>query len=458
MMKGAMIMNATDELMRKTIMSAYDYVCRDPEKNLPGLLEKLIRMDPAGIALRHQATDFLNTYNNPNGVPRQLVQSFFTDVDDNVRRKLFENIVVNGTLIGSPLRKKLAEKHDCNIPWLMVLDPTTACNLHCTGCWAADYGHTMNLTVDELDDVINQGTEIGCYDYMFAGGEPMMRKDDILELCRRHQDCEFMIFTNGTLIDEEFADKMLEVANLVPAISIEGYEEDTDFRRGAGTFRQVIKAMNILHERKLAFGASSCYTRKSAELIGSEEYFDFIIGLGCKFMWCFSYTPVGVDAATELIITAEQRKMMYYNIRKFRTTKPLFAVDFYNDAKYVDGCIAGGRAYLHINANGDIEPCAFLHYSDSNIRKDKILDAMQKPLFKAFHDNEPFNKNMLRPCPLVDNPGMLPMMVKQSGAKSTDMMAPEDPMSLSQKCVPLAREWEPIARELWNEEQKQNKQ
>ena len=192
------------------------------------------------------------------------------------------------------------------------------------------------------------------------------------------------MFTNGTLIDDAFTDKLLEVGNLVPAISVEGYEKETDFRRGSGTFGRVMKAMEIMKKKKLIFGASCCYTRKNVELIGSDEYFDFLVGCGAKFMWCFSYTPIGKGADTSLMVTPEQRKFMYYNIRRLRSTKPLFAMDFYNDAKYVHGCIAGGRSYLHINANGDIEPCAFNHFSDANIRTDTLLEALRKPLFMLY--------------------------------------------------------------------------
>ena len=445
-------MNASENVKRKAAMDAYDYLCKDPDRNLPALLEKLIRMDPAGLALKQQATDLLNNYNRPNSPAKTLIMSFFHDVDDNVRRKMYENIVVNGTLIGSTNRRKLAKKYNRAFPWLILIDATSACNLHCNGCWAADYGHSMNLTLDEMDNVVKQANDLDCYLFLLSGGEPMTRKDDIFELCRRHPDCEFMMFTNGTLIDEKAADEMLEISNLLSAISIEGYEEQTDSRRGAGTYQKVLRAMSILKNKKIPFGASCCYTRKTAELIGSDEYFDFLIEQGAKWMWCFAYTPVGVDATTDLIITAEQREYMYHNIRRLRMEKPLLSMDFYNDAKYVDGCIAGGRVYLHINANGDLEPCAFIHYSDSNIRKDTLLEALQKPLFKSFDDNEPFNSNMLRPCPLVDNPGRLTLMVKTTGAHSTDMVSPENPRSLSDKCVPLAKAWAPVAEELWNKE------
>lgn len=448
-------MSASENLKRKAAMDAYEYLCKDPENNLPALLNKLIKLDPAGLALKKQATDLLNNYNRPNSPAKDLILSFFTEVNDRIREKMYENIVINGTLIGSTARRKLAKQYGRAFPWLILIDATSACNLHCTGCWAADYGHEMNLTLDEMDNVVKQANELDCYLFLLSGGEPMVRKDDLFELCRRHPDCEFMMFTNGTLIDEKAADEIIEIGNLLPAISIEGYEEQTDFRRGKGTYQRVLKTMSILKEKKIPFGASCCYTRKTAELIGSDEYFDFLISQGAKWMWCFAYTPVGVDATTDLIITAEQREYMYHNIRRLRNEKPLLAMDFYNDAKYVDGCIAGGRVYLHINANGDYEPCAFIHYSDSNIRTDTLLEALQKPLFKTFDQNEPFNDNMLRPCPLVDNPGRLTLMVKVTDAHSTDMIAPEDPKSLSAKCIPLAKEWAPKSKVLWEKEKEE---
>lgn len=144
--------------------------------------------------------------------------------------------------------------------------------------------------------------------------------------------------------------------------------------------------------------------------------------------------PVGNGAPTDLMASAEQREFMYHQVRKLRETKPLFTMDFWNDAEYVGGCIAGGRNYLHINANGDIEPCAFIHYSDSNINDKTLIEAFQSPLFMAYRKGQPFNENMLRPCPLLDNPGRLTDIVEKSGAHSTDMQMPEDVRQLSDKC------------------------
>jgi hypothetical protein len=147
--------------------------------------------------------------------------------------------------------------------------------------------------------------------------------------------------------------------------------------------------------------------------------------------------------------SAEQRKYMYDKVRAYRKTKPLFTMDFWNDGEYVNGCIAGGRNYLHINANGDIEPCAFIHYADRNIHENTILEALKAPLFQQYKKNQPFNCNHLRPCPLLDNPGRLTDMVEISGAKSTDMTSPEDVRELSGKCYQKAVEWAPVADDLW---------
>jgi hypothetical protein len=153
------------------------------------------------------------------------------------------------------------------------------------------------------------------------------------------------------------------------------------------------------------------------------------------------------------MVTPEERAYMYRRIREIRETKPIFAMDFWNDGEYAHGCIAGGRRYLHINAAGDVEPCAFIHYSNVNIHDVTLLEALQSPLFMAYRKRQPFNDNMLRPCPLLDNPEMLQAMVKESGAKSTDMEAPEDVDKLCAKTVDVAKAWSSVADRLWAERQ-----
>lgn len=435
-----------ESLQTAGLKQMISYMDRDPEENIP----KLLRWAERSGLLENQIAPVKKVLSDKNSVWYRYVMSLYSDIDKDVRRATFENFLVNATMIGCARQSKHSQEYNCNIPWAILLDPTSACNLKCVGCWASEYGNKLNLSFEELDDIVRQGKELGTFMYIFSGGEPLVRKKDIIRLCETHSDCQFLAFTNGTLIDEAFADEMLRVKNFVPAISVEGFEEATDARRGKGTYQALVRGMKILREKKLPFGISCCYTRYNTEVIGSDEFFDEMINMGAKFAWLFTYMPIGKDAPTDLIATAQQREYMYHTVRSFRKTKPIFTMDFWNDGEFVDGCIAGGRCYLHINANGDIEPCAFIHYSDSNIREKTLLEAYRSPLFMAYRNNQPFNENMLRPCPLLDNPGKLAMMVHESGAKSTDVIEPEDVDELSAKTKQAAENWAPIADSLWS--------
>lgn len=432
-----------------TMRQAIKYVSGSPEENLPKLLRWADHIDRAGNWMK-QREMFHEILDNPDNNWYQYVMGLYKDIDHAVLQTTFSNFLVNAGMIGYPKQRDLEKKLDCNIPWAILMDPTSACNLDCTGCWAAEYGNKLNMTYEELDSIINQANELGTYFFLYSGGEPLVRKHDLIKLCEAHPDCQFSAFTNGTLIDEAFADEMLRVKNFIPAISVEGFEADTDFRRGKGTFKEVERAMKILKKKKLPFGISCCYTSQNVKMIGSEEYFDQMIAWGAKFCWFFTYMPVGKEAAPELMVTAEQRKFMYEQIRKFRNTKPLFTLEFWNDGEYAGGCLAGGRRYLHINANGDMEPCAFIHYSDSNIHEKTLLEALQSPLFMEYRRGQPFNHNHLRPCPLLDNPSALVKAVNRSGAQSTDLQNPESVFDLTCKCIHTSEQWAPVADELWN--------
>ncbi len=440
------------ERFRKTaIKTAFGYIEKDPEKNMLKLLDWVDRLAGEGPdSFEPQREAFRTVLENPDGSMYRLIMDVFQSVDNGVLKAVFENFFLNANIIGWPIQEEMRKKYGCNIPWAILLDPTSACNLRCTGCWAAEYGGRLNLSFDEIDSIIRQGKELGVYMYIYTGGEPLVRKADLIALCEKHADCQFLAFTNATLIDEAFAGEMLRVKNLIPAISLEGFESATDGRRGDGVYRKAVRAMGILKEKRLPFGISACYTSENLDSISSDEFIDQLVEWGAKFIWYFHYMPVGNDAAPALLPSPRQRAVMYRRVREMRRTKPIFAMDFQNDGEYVGGCIAGGRRYLHINANGDADPCVFIHYSDSNIREKTLLECLQGPLFMAYHDGQPFNENHLLPCPMLENPRLLREMVHKTGAHSTDLQSPESVEHLCGKCADYAECWRPVAGELWN--------
>lgn len=385
----------------------------------------------------------------------QYISRIIDETDRHELKTFVLNFLYEAMSRGTSLIHQARAKYQCNVPWLILMDPTSACNLKCTGCWAAEYGHKLNLTLEEMDNLISQGKELGIYYYMYTGGEPLVRKNDLIKLCEMHPDCAFISFTNGTLVDEAFVKELKRVGNLYLAISLEGFEEANDDRRGKGVYQKVMHAMDLLKENGIIFGTSIAYTRNNIEYVTSDEFIDMEISKGVKFSMYFHLMPVGNDASPELMPTVEQRLMIKDRLRQIRAMKDgkgLFCFDFQNDGEYVGGCIAGGRNYFHINANGDAEPCVFIHYSNSNIRENTLIEILQSPLFMAYHNNQPFNDNHLRPCPMLENPDVLPRLVAESGAKSTDLQSPETVEHLCDKCRDYASCWGEVADKIWKEE------
>ena len=445
-------MSAMNTLKKFGLEQAFNYVYKDPDKNFIKIMDWADKFSGGGFPT--QRAMIREAISNPEHPYYPFIHRLVTDIDPHVMKTLVANFFINANLAGWKKQDECREKYGCNIPWAILLDPTSACNLHCTGCWAAEYGNKLNLSFDDMDSIVTQGKELGIYFYMMTGGEPMVRKKDIIELCRKHNDCVFFAYTNGTLVDEAFCKQMQEVGNLFLALSVEGEPDVNDMRRGEGVYNKVMHAMDLLKEHGLVFGTSICYTSANYKSVTSEDFIQMLVEKGCRYALYFHYMPVGNAASVDLLLNPEQRIYVKNRVREIRNMEHgpgIFTMDFQNDGEFVGGCIAGGRNYFHINANGDAEPCVFIHYSGANIRENTLLECLQQPLFMAYRDNQPFNDNMLRPCPMLENPEILQRMVHETGAHSTDVEEAEPVEHLCGKCEAYACEWKETADRLWKE-------
>ena len=438
--------------VKVTLDKVMKYIDKNPQENICKMLsvaEKLTKnIFPAGNLKKMK-----EVVRDDNNVWTKYALGILNDIDRDVIKKMIMAFGFDAGYYGTKTVRRNREKLHCNVPFIILYDTTSACNLQIKSCWAAEYGHKQSLTNEEMQSIVSQGKALGTHVYMLTGGEPLIRKNDIIELAANNQDCVFLIYTNATLVDQKFCDDLKRVGNVALAMSIEGTEESNDWRRGEGAYNATLKAMELLKKNKCLFGISVCYTSKNDEYVTSDDFIDKMIENGSKFAFYFNYMPVGHGADKELIPTPDQREYMYRWLRKMRngkTGKPMFVMDFQDDGEYVGGCIAAGRNYFHINSAGDIEPCVFIHYSDTNIRTHTLLEALKSPLFTAYYKGQPFNDKHLRPCPLLENPELLRKIVKESGAHSSDLLNKEDVDELCDKCVDFANEWAPRAEKLWN--------
>jgi len=430
-------------LGEKVLTRGLKYLANQPMENLDKTVEwvEKIPMAPHHKDYVKGVKTFLQ---NSDSNWYQLAERVLTETDPKVREKFAVNFFLNANFFGVPKQYKLAEELGYSIPFAILIDPTERCNLHCTGCWAGDYKKGDDLEYDLLDRVLTEAEQLGIYFIIMSGGEPTVRKKDIIRLAEKHSSQCFHLFTNGTLIDDDFIAEMKRVGNITVAFSIEGFEESTDMRRGKGVFKKVMDAMDKMREAGIFYGVSVTYCRHNTEELASSEFVDMLVEHGAAFAWYFTYIPIGRDVDLSMMATPEQRAYMYDRILEYRETKPIFLMDFWNDSEIAKGCIAGGRRYIHINAQGDVEPCAFVHYASCNIKDTSLKEALSSNIMRSYKKRQPFNANLRRPCPIIDNPHMLVDIIEESGAYPTQLHGDEKADELARKLEPYAEEWSKI--------------
>jgi len=355
-------------------------------------------------------------------------------VSHHVLHRLLKTLWVNTVLKQNKTLKAawqdFVEKHEGRTPPVtMVVSPTKACNLHCVGCYASSGAKTAErLEWDVFDRILTEAKTLwGLHFITISGGEPLAYRShgkDLLDMVAKHDDCFFMMYTNGTLIDERMAGRMAEVGNLIPAISVEGFEARTDERRGKGIFQRILAAMANLRQAGVPFGISLTGTRYNAEEILSDEFIHFFFDeQQAVFGWLFQYMPIGRSYTLDLLPTPEQRLWMWRRTWQIIRERHIMLADFWNCGTVSDGCIAAGResGYLYIDWNGKVMPCVFVPYSAANIYEiysnGGTLDVIYElPYFQAIRQwqwDYAFGKkrpeehgNWLVPCSLRDHYGV----------------------------------------------------
>lgn len=323
------------------------------------------------------------------------------------------------------VKQQFLSKYGINPPGFMTISPEGCCNLKCNNCYAASIqGNLPRLSKATFTKILDEKYNIwGSWFNVISGGEPFLWKDencDLIELAKENPNQYFMVYTNGTLIDKKKASRIASAGNITPAISVEGFEKETDERRGNGTYKQILQAFENLREAGVPFGISVTATANNAHVLLDDSLIDFYFDKqGAIYQWVFQYMPIGRGADTKNQISAEIRKKIWYKEHEWVCKRRLLIADFWNGGTFVSGCIAGGRpdGYLYIDWTGNIYPCVFVPYYKDNIHElydngKNLTDALFSDLFsgwrkwqQSYSYNVPLNKrgNLIRPCLMRDH-------------------------------------------------------
>lgn len=341
-------------------------------------------------------------------------------------------------------RSKFIAAYGCRPPEILLISPTKFCNLRCKGCYADSTAVNEKLSWPVLDRLVSEVRNLwGSRFIAFSGGEPLTYRDEgrgVLDLAERYPDVFFMMYTNGTLIDDDAARRMAALGNVMPAISIEGMREKTDDRRGEGVFDRIIEAMGRLRREKVLFGVSITASRNNVEEVLSDRVINYFFDeMGANFAWVFQYMPIGRAITLDYLPTPEQRLWMWKRSWELIRDRQIYVSDFWNGGTAALGCISAGRSggYMAVCWNGDVVPCVFMPYSPVNVNTafaegKTLLDIWDNPFFRKIREwqtsygymrnyEESWNtKNWMMPCPIRDHYAEFRPMLEEFRPKPLD--------------------------------------
>ncbi|NOY76882.1 MAG: radical SAM protein [Calditrichaeota bacterium] len=369
-------------------------------------------------------------------------------ISPSVRHAVINNFVGNVIIGESDRQAPFREKYGFDPPTFLTISPTRHCNLNCIGCYAgSDAKSWEKLDYDVLTWIMEEKRrEWGSHFTVISGGEPLMYKTDdghdIFDLFEDFNDNYFLMYTNSTLITPEVAKRLADLGNVTPAISVEGFEKETDERRGKGVFKKILQAFENLRNAGVPFGISATATRQNVDVLMSDEFVDFYFEKqGAIYGWMFQYMPIGRKFTLDLMVTPEQRLEMYKREEYMIYNRNVFLVDFWNGGPISNGCISAGRSggYFYIDWNGHIAPCVFFPYYVADAKElyqngGHLSDVLMHPLFKAIRNwqdsygyRRPAEKvgNYIVPCPIRDHYKMAYSAIIKTGAKPLDPNAAE---------------------------------
>lgn len=283
---------------------------------------------------------------------------------------------------GAIKRKIIKNRDGLTVPALIAMSPTSKCNLECIGCYSRFHSRLDEISYREIDRFVQSAEDFGVSVFVITGGEPFMRSD-MLDIYASHKNILFITVTNGTLIDEQLANRISRLKNVFPIISVEGYRYETDRRRGTGTYEKIMNSMALLKKYRVPFGFSSVITNETAEVLKSRAFINYMIERGCSVGFYNEFIPIDRED-TARVPTEVQKEVFRREIQALRRSEPIVLVHMPEDEYDEKGrCTAVESGVVHINSRGYVEPCPFCHFAAENIKQNSFREILESPFLDA---------------------------------------------------------------------------
>ncbi|MCL2743540.1 MAG: radical SAM protein [Planctomycetaceae bacterium] len=319
--------------------------------------------------LKYQSFIFRKDISFVNGFNNMLIRFLYRCITGVSWRLLFKAAYLwcfKGFFALRAFKKR--NKKGILFPPFLFFSLTDRCNLRCRGCWVTPPNQVKDLSLESIENVIKAGQKNSVYFYTLLGGEPFLAPA-MFDIIAKHPEAYFQIITNGFFLNQENTALIKKYGNASPLVSIDGFEETNDARRGTGSFEKAINGCRELQRQKILYGVAAVVTEQNFDDVVSEKFVQHFINLGASYLWFYLFRPIGIDSAPEL--AAEQNRIIEFRkkLLDMRRKMPIILIDTYWDAKGRAVCPASKGMSFVISPNGSVIPCPPLA-----VAKEKVQD------------------------------------------------------------------------------------
>ncbi len=339
----------------------------------------------------------------------------FIHTDAKCRRKFLINFGWKG-LLGFQKFQKRQKKGEI-FPAFQFISVTDDCNLKCQGCWVTKGEKTTRIAPEDISKIIEEGKKKGSYFYGILGGEPLMYKP-LFDIFRKHSDCYFQLFTNGTLLIDSMAEELRKCGNVTPLISLEGDEVVADIRRGGtDVYKRTVEAIETAARHKLITGVAISVCKSNIDMALSDEFVNMVANKGAMYLWYYIYRPTGENPEYGLALEAHEINQLRQFLVDGRTKYPIVLVDAYWNGDGEPFCPAAAGLSHHINPSGDIEPCPIIQFAADNIKNGNLVETYENSSFLRNFRQKVNDKT--QGCILMEDPKWLHDFIVENNGKNT---------------------------------------
>ena len=284
---------------------------------------------------------------------KQYVLNVFQNILKDVKRNPREAAFIVKFGIGmkrSERRRKYYRENGEEVPKVLIGSLDSNCNYFCRGCYKRNNkkiieGQGNSLSISQFKKIIGRAKELGVVSFVFAGGEPLKRKD-ILQEASKVKSIIFPAVISISSISNDDIKFFNENRNIVPIIRLKGNE--------AGEAEKFVKLAKSLFNKQVYYGVLLSVNKKNMERAVSTDFVDSLYRNGCKAL-------LFAENVTESIIDNTDREFLKKKEKILRKSyENIFFYYINENDKKVNRCLGFDKEVLQINYKGTMNKCIYI--------------------------------------------------------------------------------------------------